>query len=636
MTREQFDDLVKSVESGIGQRPAALRRRVFSMAVLGYLMLAGLFSAVLVIGGGFVAVSFWADLQGKIICGFAGALVLIGGSTAVLKAILVQLPPPKGIPLNETEAPALFALLRELSRLIQAPVVDHVLLIPQHNAAIVQVPRLGVLGWSRNYLLIGLPLLEGHSTAELRAILAHELAHLSRQHGRFSHWIYRLRRSWETLFAQLQNPRVRREASLRPLIAKCLGAFWPRFNAHAFVFSRANEFEADALAARLAGRDHLRDSFLRMAIQSRILDEQFWPAVWDNANEQAQPPPGTFLKLRAAIRAEIGVADSACWIGEALRLPTTNADTHPCLAERLRALGVDPQSTREARLPRIEPSAADALLGAELPNLRNCLDQFWQKEVQENWKARHAKAAALNERLVALDQAVPLDSSDTDALWDRAHALMDLKGDKDAEPLLREILVRQPKHVAANFHLGRILLDRGAEEGCQYVEKSVVEEPTLEPQACVVLREHFRRSGRPDQVRKTEARLDRYEAQLAQSRAERCEVTPSDTLIPHELSESELGAVRIGLAQEPELAEAWLARKQLRFFPQQKLFVLCAARKRPWYSFSETAADRKLIMRLSNQVQLPGRTLVFTPNGDYRALARKVRQVPDSAVFTSS
>ena len=97
MTREEFDRVVRQIETGVGRNPKALRFRVACLAILGYaLLLAGLFLVVL-LAAGFFAIMYWADLQGKIICGIAGAAVLFGGGWAVLRALLVRVPPPKGL-----------------------------------------------------------------------------------------------------------------------------------------------------------------------------------------------------------------------------------------------------------------------------------------------------------------------------------------------------------------------------------------------------------------------------------------------------------------------------------------------------------------------------------------------------------
>src|SRR5436190_1858633 len=80
------------------------------------------------------------------------------------------------------EARELTALMDELRSAIRCR-VDRVLLTADFNASVQQVPRLGLFGWSRRYLLIGLPLLEVLSREELRVVLAHEFAHLSAEHG---------------------------------------------------------------------------------------------------------------------------------------------------------------------------------------------------------------------------------------------------------------------------------------------------------------------------------------------------------------------------------------------------------------------------------------------------------------------
>src|SRR5258708_7856683 len=108
MTREEFDRLVQQVEAGVGKRPAALRWRVACLAALGYsALLAGLLLVVLIAAGFFTAM-FWADIEGKMVCGMAGVIVLFGGGWAVLKALLVRLPPPEGVPVSVADAPVMF------------------------------------------------------------------------------------------------------------------------------------------------------------------------------------------------------------------------------------------------------------------------------------------------------------------------------------------------------------------------------------------------------------------------------------------------------------------------------------------------------------------------------------------------
>jgi len=637
MTREEFDKLVHQVEEGVGRNPAALQRRVLWLAMIGYATLLFWLLVIVLIAALFLAATFWVDVQGKILCGVAGLCILFGGGWAALKALLVKVPPPTGCKITRDEAPELFAVLDDLRRQLRSAPFHEVLLIEECNAAVVQAPRLGVLGWSQNYLLLGLPLLDGLSRDEMRAVLAHEFAHLSRDHGRFSHWLYRLRRSWDEIFKQMARSGVQVQTTRGAASNRFRNWFWPKFNAHAFVLSRTDEYEADAQAARLVGQKAMASALVRLRFLGRQLGENTWPEVWQLANEQDTPPADVFVRLRNGLRTGPAEHERGRWMEEAFRTKTTNDDTHPCLTERLGALGV---STTDWVLSEVataaSPSAAESLLGAKLETLRADVHTHWHKEVEKNWRERHARATALTHRLTTLNQAVPDPSTDADSLWDQAHVLLNLKGDKNLEPLLRQILALRPDHAAANFYLGRLLLEVGDNTGEIFLERVIEEDEDVLPQACAILRDHHRRSGRMDKLREVEARIDRYERDVAASRQERSEFTAADVLIPHGLTEAELSRLRATLAADPQLARAELAQKQMRFFPKQRFFILCVHRWQPWHRLPNAEQDRVLVNRISRAVQLPGRLLVIPPSGSHRALAGKFRFLPGTEIYRHS
>ncbi len=632
MNREEFDRLVRQVEAGVGRNHAALRRRAAGLAFLGYAGLLTWLLLVLLIAAGFFSGLVWADAEGKIFCGLAGLLVLGLGGWASLRILLVRLTPPKGRAITRAEAPALFAELDDLRARLRAAPFHEVLLSAEFNAGVVQMPRLGVLGWPRNCLILGLPLLDALSPAEMRAVLAHEFAHLSRAHGRLSHWLYRLRRSWEETFRQFARPQVRGTLSLRPLTAKFVDWFWPRFNAHAFVLSRANEYEADAHAARLAGAPHLAAALVRLQTLTRLLDQRLWPGLWQLTHTLPAPPDDLLARLRDGLRAGATPEDRARWTEEAFRTASTNSDTHPCLSERLSALQVPPVPPADTAAAA-SPSAAETLLGPALDGLRRDVQEFWRKEAGPQWREQHARAAAFSDRLASLDRAVPAAAVNLESLWDKAHALLSLRDHAAAAPLLREILARRADHAPANFQLGRLLLDAGDAEGVAHLERAMAANEELVPEACGLLHHHHRQLGHTDRLHALAVRLDRHEKELAASRAERTAVTAADTFLPHGLAAPELEALRRTFAAEPELARAELAQKELKHFTHQRLFVLCVRRQPAWHRLQDAEQDRALTRRLTQGVRLPGRVLVFPPTGGFRALARKLRHVAGSAVW---
>jgi len=183
MTHEEFDQLVWRVEAGIGRDSQALHRRVVWLAVLGYAGLLVPLWLVLVIGLAFIVPGIlWP--KDAVVLLVIGSFVLAAGGWATGRVLWIRLPPPEGRVVSRAEAPILHATLDGLRYRLRSALFHRVVIVPDCNAAVVRRPRLGVFGWHQNYLLLGLPLLEGLSKEELTAVLAHECAHLSRQHHR--------------------------------------------------------------------------------------------------------------------------------------------------------------------------------------------------------------------------------------------------------------------------------------------------------------------------------------------------------------------------------------------------------------------------------------------------------------------
>ena len=70
------------------------------------------------------------------------------------------------------EAPGLYALLEELRLAVDAPEIEEIYLVQDCNAGVLIVPRIALTPYGRSYLIVGLPLLMGLSTGELRTILS--------------------------------------------------------------------------------------------------------------------------------------------------------------------------------------------------------------------------------------------------------------------------------------------------------------------------------------------------------------------------------------------------------------------------------------------------------------------------------
>lgn len=463
MDDASFRRLVARYEHDSRDDPARFARVTAALAAFGY-------AAILLT----LAASAWGLVWGgrQLLHGrIAGwKLMLVLGCASLLfsllRALWMRPEAPQGLPVTQKEAPRLFELIETLRRKTGAPRPDRVLIDGELNAAVWQQPRLGLLGWHRNHLVLGLPLMMGLSTRQLGAVIAHEFGHLRGAHGKLGQWIYRTRRSWYLLLV------ARERASLGGNLADIALAFFfrhffPRFNARAFVLSRQQEYEADRAAHRIVGAPAAGEGLQAIEVQSRYLQEEFWPALWRRAASAPSPAAERpYRLLRDAMPASLSHAKANSWLADGLKRLSDVDDTHPSLRDRLAFAEVKPGLPRAA-----ETSAAQALLGSALKEWIARLDARWREQVGRSWSERHRYANGQRHLIAELrneSATGPIDADDH-LLWSRAARLLD--GDAAGESVLRALVEQRPDSLAGRHELGMLLIDEAAdarsEEGAE-------------------------------------------------------------------------------------------------------------------------------------------------------------------------
>src|SRR6185295_10428903 len=329
MDTQKLISLIDRLQVYSRKRPVAYKLRVAALAALGYVYLFAVVLILLLLVFMIAAGSRFNFLAMKF------SLVLLALAGVVLRAMWVTVPEPDGRELNYEDAPPLFELVKEVRRALRGPRVHRVLLSDEFNASIVQIPRLGMFGWSRNYLVVGLPLLTALAPEEFRSVLAHEFGHLSGNHGRFSAWIYQSRQTWIQILTQVEQER--RYASF--LFEWFLHWYAPFFNAYSFVLARAQEYEADTYSVELVGKKVAAQALIRTDARHLALTEQFWPALYRRANDEPQPPKDSFIKMLDGMRQSISRGNAEKWLLQTLWVKTGYDDSHPSVADRLVGMG---------------------------------------------------------------------------------------------------------------------------------------------------------------------------------------------------------------------------------------------------------------------------------------------------------
>ena len=622
MTHEQFDALVRDVEAYARTHRRSYRARVAALALLGYayvwLILLVCLAAVALL------VLVMIDTGTVNVAVAKLGLLLLVFVYVIARALWVRFQVPVGVPLVEENAPAIFALVDELCRELRTPRFHDMLLTDDFNAAVSQQPRLGPFGWYRNYLMLGLPLMQALSPEEFRAVLAHELGHLSREHGRFGAWIYRVRVTWMRLLQQLEADRNWGYK----LFDWFLKRWAPYFNAYSFVMAREQEYEADRFATRLAGKEEMGRALAALEVQGARLSRAYWPALFRRAAAQPEPPSGVFQSLRDTVRAPVAALDGRRWLSAALNRHTGNDDTHPSLADRLKALGVAPPSPEEVLRGVPGPGAADRYLGAALPRLAESLETLWREAVEPGWRAKHHADARGQARLKELEAKAGAERLALKEAAERADLVLSLVGEAEAIEPLRAVLQLEPHHAAANYALGEVLLNLHDEAGVQHIERAVTRDPSARAQGYGRIWAFYEAEGRTAEAAEYRRRAWQQGDLLELAAPERREVTGRDSFIPHELSEAQLVPIRAVLTPAVDVAEAYLVRKALTHMPEVPLYVLGVKMKLPWHRYRSATKEQALVERLVKEVPVPGQWFVVALNEHTAKIRRKMRKVP--------
>lgn len=448
----KYEHLVLGLEGSSKSDPAAFRLRVILISCLAYIILFALLTALgLLVYWLFGYARERHNTFTMVKIGLF-ALVLLPIFWVTLRAFFTRIRPPEGRAVTREEAPRLFEALDKIRQRLKGPPIDQVLVDDQYNAAICQVPRLGLFGWHRNYLLIGLPYLLGTPTQEALATLAHEYGHLSGEHGKMGSWIYRQRLTFSAIHQQVSDAGETDWVS--GLLSGLLDRFAPYYNAYTFVLSRQQEYEADAAASRIAGEAANANGLVRDILLGRWIGEVYWRRLYDQADEHHKPRFLPFSAMRTAFAAAHAEWATADRLRAALKEDSGLHDTHPCLRERLEAMECKPA------LPAIsERCAADSLLGsATTKALIEAFDRDWWESNRNEWQAHFQRRSEDKLRLARLSAQEPasLIAGDLHDLADLQYRLGD---PQQALALVNMLSLRSDAPVAkCGLLKGRILL----------------------------------------------------------------------------------------------------------------------------------------------------------------------------------
>lgn len=162
--REDFESLVRRYDQKAEENPVGFKRGVTLFAAVGYAFFGRAPAGPAPDGPcpGLLVSAVLHGVKGTSVGGIQAALFCAAIDFMLIRALWVRFPMPPGLRLRREDMPLLFDDVEEIRALLQCPPVHQILLTDEFNAAMSQDPRLGIFGWDRNTLIVGLPLPAQH------------------------------------------------------------------------------------------------------------------------------------------------------------------------------------------------------------------------------------------------------------------------------------------------------------------------------------------------------------------------------------------------------------------------------------------------------------------------------------------
>ena len=523
----------------------------------------------------------------------------------MVRSLWVKIEAPQGYELTSDRFPELFRELNNLSTELDSLKIHTVLLTSEMNAAVIQTPKLGMLGWQKNTLFIGLELMLSLTPDQLRGVVAHELGHLSGNHSRFSGWIYRIRESW----ARIMNGLLAQSN----LGARLMGGFFkwyaPRFSAYSFPLARNNEYEADAMAAALTNNQAIGDALINVHVVAPYLEENYWQSYFKRADTQAVPDVMPWAGLNDFLKNNKDPKLQER-LDEAMQVQTDLSDTHPSLKDRLSALKI------EANIPKSSNhNAARVWLGDEYQAVIEEFDNDWLKENEQNWKERYEYVTSSNSKLEQL-KSQNITDLDDEALWERGQLEGEFGETADAISSISEYRKRHPENESAAYLLGCYFMDDKNPE-CLPLFEQALSSIDLAYNASANAYQFLMDSDQPEKAEQWRDKAETANQALEEANAERDHLNPTDALKKVDLDDASIKDLIAQLKQSKKIKKAWIVQKKVKYYPEVPAIAIAVIGK--GFVLSESSLQESIAEDLN------GFSIWIIPkSGDFKPLAKKI------------
>lgn len=632
---ERSKKFIKRLEKIARDSPEKYEWRVLWLMLFGYA-----YPIILCAG---VAILSW-NINSGIRKYYAFIIVFV----VALQILFIGKIKPQGIAIERKQYPVLFEELDRIQQKLKTPRIHSVLLTENVDAAMLQSPRLGIFGWNTNYLILGVPLMNLLSPEQFRAILAHELGHLSGNHSKISVWIYQQRRTWEQFAKNQAGMQNVQDISTLLFWLLFLPFFWllflpffkwyrPFFDSHAFALSRNHEYLADRDAASYAGKENIAEGLISLCTRGTYVTEKYWQIFFQKSFFQEQKPERPISNLIENLKSPVSHNLYKAWLKRALAEKTNYDDTHPCLAERLEMYDYKPYDFVPESLV---VSAAEYFLGDRESDIIQKLDE--QSMSQDLWEYFYKKSS------VEFNYFDEISRGNRHLTPQQAVTCSNVIAFKDIDRAVEILFSAKATYPSSNIvicRLGELLLQQQDARGIEYIKTALYQRTgTLAfsnltdiydnlYQMNYDIDANFFLEKYRELINSYEESSDKLTDQLLRSKDLRLSHSKDlkNLLLPHNLPEYEIRQISSFLKNYLDLSQAFLVKIPVRDFSDASLFLLGLKFKR---GVKESKRE-EICEKISSLICLGG-VVVLPIVGELRKQLRKIKRVEGACIFKAS
>ncbi|EDS77466.1 putative peptidase M48, Ste24p [Clostridium botulinum C str. Eklund] len=526
---------------------------------------------------GFIALAVFIALRFKLNGAIGRILfVLLGLIVLLARSLFMRVPEPEGIYVKRKDVPKLFEIIDDVSNKVNAPKIHKVLINDELNAGIVQRPKLGILGFNTSYLEIGIQLMMALSEEELRAVLAHELGHISNNHGKFGNSIYKVNSTWYRINEIFEN----RKGLF--LIKRFFNWYIPRYNIYSHIILRKQELEADKFSLKVANSKATANSILNIVVKTDYMDKVFWTNMQKKAIDRENPIDNIYEIIMKNLKQELDNDFKVKSIRKIIALVEDPFDTHPPIVQRLEEIG------EEIFLPSNLGDSSVNLLEGKLQEYIEIFNKKWKESVEEVWQEEHSKIIEYKETLEEYKKQGGYYKLDEDGKLDFAYLNEAIDNKEEALKWYLEFIKECPDCEDANFFIGRLYIKNDNLEGINYIKKSISLGDTYALQGYKLIYDILVEHDRLEEAKKLYNEASECLDYLDAVYEEKETMYLDDEYVMHDLNDSEIFDIVEQLEKNNNIKEAYLVRKKIKSSKRdEKLYILGIVLDFRWYTDEE-------------------------------------------------